>query len=130
MPSSTDCSSTLATKRSVEAICWASTARHRRRVARLASESTACGVQILDDTNQPFCAANQLDRTTRQPAVFPIEPASGRRVVGTDHGIQRTKQAHEQGAELPLLLLVIERIGAVRHARDGRGAQAQDLREA
>src|SRR6202034_3764977 len=99
------CSSTPATSRSVEAMCWASTARQRRRLDRSASDPTARAVQVLDDTNQSLCTADQLDGTPGERQIRSVQPAAGRRIVGPDHSVERTKQSHEQGAELPPLFL-------------------------
>ena len=59
------------------------------------SDSTARSVQILDDTNQSFGAADKFDRPGGERAVFAIEPGAGGRIIGADHCIQRTEQAHE-----------------------------------
>src|SRR5882672_8840940 len=104
------CSSTFVTSRSVEAMCWASTARHRRRRARSASDPTARRVQVLDDTNQAFCAADEVDRAADEPLIGSVQPAASRRIVGTDQGVERAEQSYEQGAKLPFLLLGVQGI--------------------
>src|SRR6202000_404304 len=117
--------STLATSLKVDAMCCASTARQSRRVVRLASEATACGVKVLDDTNQALRAENQLSGTSAERRVVAVEPGARRRVVGPDHRVQRAEQPDEPGPELPLLLLIVQCIGAVRHPRHGGGAEPQ-----
>src|SRR5688500_2300697 len=105
MSSRTRCSSGLSTRRSVETMCCASTARHKRAVALAALDATACGVQVLDDTDQALGGRDELPRRSAQPRVLAVEP--GPRLLGirAHDRIEGAEQPHEERGQLPRLLL-------------------------
>jgi|JI9StandDraft_1071089.scaffolds.fasta_scaffold880478_1 hypothetical protein len=68
----------------------------------LASDETARGVQVLDDTNQSFRSPDQIDIATVESAVVTGERLA-RGTLIADDGVQRTKGADEQQGKPPFL---------------------------
>src|SRR5437868_695224 len=123
--SRTACSSRLSTRGMVDTTCWASTARQSVSANGLRSDATAGGVQVVNDTNQAFGSADQFERLAAQREIVIGEPKPGL-VAMTEDGIERAEQPYEQHAELPFLAMRIQHIVPGCHARDGRGADAED----
>src|SRR5687767_10151142 len=105
MSSRTRCSSGLSTRRRVETMCCASTARHRRAAAFAALDATACGVQVLDDTDQTLGGRDELPRRGAQPGVLAVEPGPGLPGIRAHDRVEGAEQPHEEGSQLPGFLL-------------------------
>ncbi len=69
---------------------------------KLASGTTAAGVKILNDTNQAFGVANEVDALGIQPTVFTLEPFASGGLVSHDR-VERTERARKKQSKLQQL---------------------------
>src|SRR5436305_13152922 len=74
MSSSAACSALLSTSLRVEAMCCDSTALQGSMRQFAASDATARGVQVEEDTDQALGARQQIDGPGAERAVFAVEP--------------------------------------------------------
>src|SRR5664279_2574064 len=86
----------------VATTCCASTARQTAQRSGAASEATARGVQVGDDTNQPFDGAQELVRRPAEREIGTREPLACRVLVAPQR-IERPEHPHEEQCQLPLL---------------------------
>src|SRR5690606_23798643 len=101
--SSTACSAAESTSFRVETRCCASTTRHGSRRSGRSSEPAAHCVQILDDIDQPFHAADPFRRHAAEVVVLGVQPGARLCVVPAHERIQRAVDAQEEERELALL---------------------------
>src|SRR2546423_13587052 len=109
MSSSAACSALLSTSLRVEAMCWDSTALQGSMRQFAASDATARGVQVEEDTDQAFGARQEIDRPLAERPVLAGEPGA-RFLIRCDDRIERTEKAHEERRELPFLPFGVEQV--------------------
>src|SRR5437879_13048459 len=100
MSSSAACSALLSTSLRVEAMCWDSTALQGSIRQFAASDATARGVQVEEDTDQAFGARQEIDGAGAERTVLAVEP--GARFFIRGHGrIERPEQPHKERPQPP-----------------------------
>src|SRR5688572_29368870 len=124
--SSRSCSSSVSVSFSVEPRLWDSTTRQQTPRRRIASDSSASRVQVVDDIDKAAHGLDALHRFGMKRGVVVFEPGSRDGIVATDDCRQRAVHANEQHGELVRLLRGAENVGALLHARDGGVGQADD----
>src|SRR3989442_14599209 len=117
MSSSAACSALLSTSLLVEAMCWDSTALQGWIRQLAASDATARGVQVEEDTDQAFGARQEIDRARAERMVLAVEPGA-RFFIRRHDRIERAEEANEERPQLPLLPLGIEQVFLGEHSRN------------
>src|SRR5438105_11110726 len=116
MSSRTACSALLSTSLRVEAMCWDSTALQGSIRQFAASDATARGVQVEEDTDQAFGARQEIDGTGAERTVLAVEPGA-RLFIRRHDRIERAKEANEERPQLPFLARRIEQVFLGEHPR-------------
>src|SRR5438046_1013538 len=94
MSSSAACSALLSTSLRVEAMCWDSTALQGSMRQFAASDATARGVQVEEDTDQAFGARQEIDGPSARFSLFSQARAfSSDATIESSERNSRTKSA-------------------------------------
>src|SRR5882762_11808224 len=97
MSSSAACSALLSTSLLVEAMCWDSTALQGSMRQFAASDATARGVQVEEDTDQAFGALQEIDGAVAERTVLAVQPGA-RFFIRRHDRVERAEQPHEERA--------------------------------
>src|SRR3989454_6308075 len=124
MSSSAACSALLSTSLRVEAMCWDSTALQGSMRQFAASDATARGVQVEEDTHQAFGARQEIDGPGAERTILAVQPGA-RFFVRRHDRVERAEQPHEERPQLPFLPRRIEQVFLGEHPRDRRIAYAE-----
>src|SRR5205807_3669329 len=124
MSSRTACSALLSTSLRVEAMCWDSTALQGSIWQFAASDATARGVQVEEDTDQAFGARQEIDGAGAERTVLAVEPGA-RLFIRRHDRIERAKEADKERPQLPFLARGIEQVFLGEHSRHRWIAHAQ-----
>src|SRR5687767_709131 len=127
MNSSVTWSASESTRRMVDAVDWASTARHASPAYSRALDASAGGVQVINGADEAGRLANQTERRRAESAIVAVHPRTRRTVVGPGDGDERTKQPHAPGGGLPRLRARLALLLPVRYARHRGGADADHV---
>src|SRR5690606_1149181 len=93
------CSAASSTRAMVATTCCASTTRQAWPRQARASEASAVGVQVIEDMHQALGAEDELAGAAVQAQILPGQPGAGG-IAGTDDGMQRAEQPHQQQRQL------------------------------